>query len=262
MEYSFDIEIAQKYGVGEAIMLKNFQFWIMKNKANNKNYHETEYEGKKIERTFTYNSVRAYSELFPFWTEKQIRRILTSLLDQKVLIKDNFNKVGYDRTIWYALLDESILPNGQIEYTKRSNRIDQTVGPIPDNNTDEKTNKKTNKEKPCSEDTALQKNVLDYIYVTYKNIYNQKLSIDNKEIDQIKNIIKKAKSVNSDNPYDIILERSKVLESNINKDKNNFWSYSPGALLSRWNDLVIREKTEKQKMQELIDSGIPREAFL
>ena len=36
MEYSFNIHIAKKYGVDEAIMIKNFQFWILKNEASDK----------------------------------------------------------------------------------------------------------------------------------------------------------------------------------------------------------------------------------
>lgn len=125
MEYSFDIEEAQKYGVDEAIMLKNFKFWIMKNKANNKNLNDN--------RTWTFNSHKAFCELFPFWTEKQIRRILKSLIDKKVLITGNYNKIGYDRTLWYAFMDESILPNGQIERNKKDNGSVKKGEPIPDN---------------------------------------------------------------------------------------------------------------------------------
>ncbi len=75
MEHSFDIEHAKKYGVDVAIVLKNLQFWIMKNKANNRHF----YEG----RTWTYNSVKAFAELFPYWTERQIIRILKTMEEKK-----------------------------------------------------------------------------------------------------------------------------------------------------------------------------------
>ena len=35
MNYSFDVEHAKKYGCKEAIMIYHFQFWILKNKAEN-----------------------------------------------------------------------------------------------------------------------------------------------------------------------------------------------------------------------------------
>ena len=37
MNYNFNVEIATKIGVDEAIMLNNFVYWLAKNKANNKN---------------------------------------------------------------------------------------------------------------------------------------------------------------------------------------------------------------------------------
>lgn len=99
MEYSFNINHATKYGTEEAIMIKNFAFWIKKNKANRTHL----YEG----RTWTFNSVRAFNELYPFWSEKQIRRILDSLITQNVLIKEQKNEAGSLRTNWYAFVNEN-----------------------------------------------------------------------------------------------------------------------------------------------------------
>lgn len=149
MEYSFNIQEAQKYGVEEAIMLKNFKFWIHHNKANNTH----QFDG----RTWTYNSSKAFSIIFPFWTEKQITRILDSLQKQNIIMTGNYNKMALDRTKWYAFVDENlmlaemfpILPNGQMgkieensqkkpenndlnDFTKRGNAFAQTGGAIPD----------------------------------------------------------------------------------------------------------------------------------
>jgi hypothetical protein len=134
MNYSFNIDYAKEYGVNEAIMIQNFQFWIMKNKANNKNI----YDG----RAWTFNSMRAYALLFPFWKEHQIRNIVNNLLEKGILIKGNYNKIAYDRTSWYAFNDEekfiSICHKDQMEKTKTSNRIDGNDEPIPYINTDHK----------------------------------------------------------------------------------------------------------------------------
>ena len=98
--FQFDEELALRYGVNEAIMLNNFIFWLKKNKANNTNYFDGNW--------WTYNSARAYSELFPFWSQDQIKRILKSLVDQGVLITGNYHEDKYNRSNWYALCIEHI----------------------------------------------------------------------------------------------------------------------------------------------------------
>ncbi len=131
ISYQFDIGIAEKYGINEAIMLNNLIFWIRQNKANNKNFYDGYY--------WTFNSIRAFSELFPFWTNRQIGYILDSLEKQNIIKKGNYNKIGYDRTLWYTIIDKSILQICQIELTEMQNRINENVEPIPDINTDNKT---------------------------------------------------------------------------------------------------------------------------
>lgn len=96
----FNRDAAVKYGLEEAIFIKHFQFWIEKNIANKKHCYD--------ERYWTYNSYKAFTKMFPFWTEKQIRRILTSLIEQGVLVKtDQYNNKNYDKTSWYAFKDQS-----------------------------------------------------------------------------------------------------------------------------------------------------------
>lgn len=102
MEYGFNVEIAQKLGVNEAIVIRNFQHWLKKNEANNANFHDGRY--------WTYNSIGAFCKIFPFWTEHQIRNILKKLMTEGILIKGNFNKSPYDKTIWYSI-NEEILSN-------------------------------------------------------------------------------------------------------------------------------------------------------
>lgn len=126
----FDVDVAKEYGVNEAIMIKNFQFWISKNKANDQNI----YEG----HCWTYNSVKGWAELFPFWTAKQVRIILDSLIEKGVLQKGNYNNSQYDRTTWYAFVNEEkwICLNGQMDLPKKANGFAQNNQPIPDNITD------------------------------------------------------------------------------------------------------------------------------
>ena len=67
----FDSNVASKVGVDGAIMLNNLQFWIVKNKANKKHFYDNNY--------WTYNSIDAFTEIFPFWSRRQIERILNNL---------------------------------------------------------------------------------------------------------------------------------------------------------------------------------------
>ena len=126
MRYSFNINLAKKYGLEEAIFLENLIFWVIRNRANQTNY----FDG----RTWTYNSVRAFNVLFPFWTTKQIRRVLDSLLKQGVIVKGNYNKNPYDRTLWYALAEEDtfICQYGQVDLPKPPNEFCEKGQPIPD----------------------------------------------------------------------------------------------------------------------------------
>lgn len=128
-EYSFEIEDAIAFGVDEAIMLKNIKFWLAKNEANNANFFDGKY--------WTFNSANAYSQLFPFWTQKQINRIINSLTKKGVLLVGNYNKIPYDRTRWYTI-EFSKLPNKNFDLPKWENGNDEIGTPIPDINTNDK----------------------------------------------------------------------------------------------------------------------------
>lgn len=138
MEYGFDIDEAIQFGLNEAIMLKNLKFWIAKNKSNDKHF----YDG----RTWTYNSVKSFKELFPFWSKGQIERILLSLKNKGIIITGNYNKLRFDRTVWYAFDDENrfmhFLKTGNEISQKQEMRFPENEKPIPDNNTDTKTDNK------------------------------------------------------------------------------------------------------------------------
>ncbi len=137
MKYQFEKSVAEHVGVEAAILLSNIEFWVEKNAANEKHFYDGNY--------WTYNSKKAFADLFPFWTERQIRRLLDKLVDSGMLAKGNYNKRSYDKTLWYTSRRKEFLmainiigPNGPIDLTKRSNRSDQMVEPIPDNKPDNK----------------------------------------------------------------------------------------------------------------------------
>jgi len=116
MNHSFDVDIATRYGVYEAIFIENIRFWVLKNKANNKHFHNGKY--------WTYNSAKAYSVLFPYWSKQQIERLILKLKVAGAIEVDNFNANPYDRTNWYTLNEEMLSSNsrnGNIEIDESSN---------------------------------------------------------------------------------------------------------------------------------------------
>ena len=132
LKYSFTVSVAKEVGVDGAIMLENLHYWIIVNKAKHKedHFHDGEY--------WTFNTKKGFSELFPFWTERQVRRILDNLIKDGYLKTGNYNKSSYDRTLWYTLTEKgwnlwnfNISPNGPIVQTEQSNEMDQMGQPIP-----------------------------------------------------------------------------------------------------------------------------------
>lgn len=132
MQHSFDVELAKEYGIAEAILLNNFEYWIGKNKANNVNFYDGFY--------WTYNSTRAFNELFPYLSQRQIQNALKHLRDEGILQTGNYNKSSYDRTLWYAFTKKgiSIMQKCKMEDVNMSNGLCENVTPIPDINTDSK----------------------------------------------------------------------------------------------------------------------------
>ena len=121
MYHFFDVELAQKYGCNEAIILTNILYWLQKNYENNKHI----YDG----RVWTYNSRKAFSGLFPYWSDKQIYRILQSLVEQGAVQTGNYNEDKRDRTLWYSVNDDlmgrCILPNGTTHCPKTDSPLSQ-----------------------------------------------------------------------------------------------------------------------------------------
>lgn len=149
--HGFDIHLASKYGIEEAILIHHFQHWIQINKKLNRNFHEG--------RTWTYQTLDEIAAHFPYLNKSKVFDTLEKLCNGKprksknpdkhfdpVLIKGNFNTNRYDRTIWYAFFDEPkwILGNPKIENGEPQNHDWENPTPIPDT----KPYTKTKEEEP------------------------------------------------------------------------------------------------------------------
>lgn len=126
MNHSFDVDIAVKYGVNAAILLQNIYWWCRKNKANGRNYHDGRY--------WTYNSRRAFAELFPYLSERQIKTAIDKLIEDGLVVTGCYNKDPRDRSLWYAVTDKGtwILQNVNSDLAEMSDRNVENVRPLPD----------------------------------------------------------------------------------------------------------------------------------
>lgn len=82
------------------VFIENLAYWIRKNHANEKHFHEGRY--------WSYNSYPAFAKLYPFWSEQTIRRIIKRAVAAGLLLIGNFNKKKYDNTNWYTLTDKAL----------------------------------------------------------------------------------------------------------------------------------------------------------
>ena len=137
----YDERIARDYGVPAAVLLQNIYFWCQKNKANGHNLHDGLF--------WTYNSEKAFSELFVEFTKWQVRNALKKLQEEGLIVTGNYNNSQYDRTLWYAVTEKaekllsgccesttSKLQNCNMEIGENQNGNCRNATPIPDINTD------------------------------------------------------------------------------------------------------------------------------
>lgn len=142
MYHMFDVDIAARYGVNAAILLNNIYFWCQKNKANKRSFFDGSY--------WTYNSRNAFTEIFPYLSERQIKTALDKLIEDGVIKTGCYNKDPRDRSLWYALTGKGwcIMQKCSEQNAEMSNANSENVRPLPDTktsdiNTDNKPDKNT-----------------------------------------------------------------------------------------------------------------------
>lgn len=148
MHHYFNTEIAKEVGVNAAVILENIAHWVLKNKANDKNFYDGHY--------WTYNSRTAMTALFPYLSEKQVRYALDALRKADMVLTGNYNKSSYDRTLWYTVSDscaKKYFPE-LLDWPKKANELDGVGQPIPDINTNNKPNNNISQQTDLSANDA------------------------------------------------------------------------------------------------------------
>jgi|TARA_B100000519_G_C14252784_1_gene443371 hypothetical protein len=132
--HTFDPEIAARVGLNAAVIYQNLLFWAEKNRANRKHVMDG--------YVWTYNSTRAFAELFPYLTASQIKTAIVRLIDDGLLVKGDYNRASYDRTNWYSptvtasWVDDAIGQGSPMECRNIANGLAKDRQPIPDSKPD------------------------------------------------------------------------------------------------------------------------------
>lgn len=177
-------KLAEQIGLNEAIVLQQMHYWL----TNSKHYHD----GCK----WIYNTYKDWKEQFPFWSDRTIRRTITSLENQKLIITGNYNKAGFDKTKWYSvdyemleLVDRRCGQNDQTHWSNRPHGIGQNDQvevvkmdkPIPEINTEITSETSTDNNMSGNPTYIPYKEIIDYLNektgkrYSHKSKANQKL---------------------------------------------------------------------------------------
>ena len=237
MEHHFNCEIAEQYGIAEAIILNHFEYWIKKNKANDKNYFNGNY--------WTYNSVKAFKEIFPYLTEKKISSALAKLKNEGIIITGNFNENKYDRTLWYAITKKGycILQNGEMENPKMENPNTEKGEPIPNNKTniipnDNKKERKTSYDEIIN-DKISNKDLKDLIHEFIKMRKLKKKPLTDRALSiQLNKLLKLSSNIE---------EQKKIVEKSIVRCWDEFYP------LNQENNSISSESKENNDYYKLLE---------
>ncbi|MCT4586077.1 MAG: hypothetical protein N4A54_14215 [Peptostreptococcaceae bacterium] len=244
MNHSFNIHIAKEYGIEEAILIENIAFWIKRNLANKKNIHDGQ--------CWVFNSVSAFSEIFPYIKTSKINRVLRGLVKKGVLISGNYNKVKYDRTKWYSISDKKIKKIYEIDFSKCNKNKEKKKLKI--SKCKIATNIRIRHFSKCKMDLYKSKNGFVHfaksIWQYAKPIPDIKKVI-NKVIKKDRLIKKNHQSKNNNNSYEI-----KNQESNQEIKNNNLDENRKNEIISKFNKFakkkIIDLSGRIEKVQNLI----------
>jgi hypothetical protein len=95
MNHSFNVEVAIHYGVPCALVLGHIEFLVDKARKEGANKHNGKYWACK--------SVKRFAELYPYLSEKQIRRAVDTLRREELVITGHFPAGDHPSTLWYTL---------------------------------------------------------------------------------------------------------------------------------------------------------------
>ena len=219
MHHYFNTEIAKEVGVNAAVILENIAHWVLKNKANDKNFYDGHY--------WTYNSRTAMTALFPYLSEKQVRYALDALRKADMVITGNYNKSSYDRTLWYTVSDscaKKYFPE-LLDWPKMANELDCVGQPIPDINTNNKPDNNISQQTDSSANDAP---------IPSESVRSEEVSESVRKSNRVETSSYRQKGASPEKSAAGIVKKEPLVKNLTNKDK--------AALLGKAYGMAIMEE--------------------
>lgn len=237
-DHKFPVAVAKDFDVETALLLEFMRFITLYNKSNKRHLHDGS--------VWVYNSYEAWTEQFPYWTAKQMRRILGNAEANGLLLVGNYNKREADLTKWYALTDKAIeyfpelkeqIKNTPAQTGKPPAQMGktpaQTGNALPDTNTDTNTDKTTT---TCSSSfTPFENKCLEF-----------KHSTDERTPEEFLENVHHHVKLNSD-PEASEYQRQQMLLKLLRNLHQNAGHFKSKGYVSKETQEETRKQTDKQK---------------
>ena len=141
--HSFNVSLASRFGVVEALIIQHSYYWYKCNKGNE--------DMTKDGHTWFYRSVSQIADVYPYLSVDKVRRAIDRLVENGILIKGDYNTDKFKKANWYSLSDDMISAmSGDCEERDRQNA--KPFGKMPNHsakcqlNYNKEYNNKENKE--------------------------------------------------------------------------------------------------------------------
>ncbi|MBR6984133.1 MAG: hypothetical protein IKH75_11540 [Ruminococcus sp.] len=164
----FDEYIATAYGIPEAVMLNDIMYWEKHNRLNGRNYFNGRY--------WTYNTFKAFTETYPYFSERTIKRAIQHLIDADLILVGNFDNDRFRHTNYYTLSDKAMeyfserpnreCQNGTIGSAKMTPSYNN-ISNIDSNNTGTNNTNITLSESLVSDETKRKKELFEQFWKAY-----------------------------------------------------------------------------------------------
>lgn len=107
--HNFNITLAKRYGIEEAILIEHIYWWIHKNECEE--VEDMVHEGA----VWCRSTARGFAKYIPYMKPDKIWRILKKL-EGRVLRVGNFNRQALNQTLWYTFTDDFVKELKELDY--------------------------------------------------------------------------------------------------------------------------------------------------
>ncbi|WP_227521994.1 hypothetical protein [Bacillus solitudinis] len=228
--------LATKIGLNQAIILQQSHYWLQKSQKKHDN------------KLWFYKTHDDWCAELPFWSKSTIRRTISELERDKLLITDNFNSKKYDKTKWYTinypylkkLMSSPCVQNEQSVCSERTEDVFNLNRPIPDTPTDIVVDEDDKEQAPEITKTTERENAIQALEQFYLQKKGSGMFCSAHDIQAIVEVIDNGVGLNEALTWtNEVFNQFKPKHS---RDQINSFSYVAQYILSRHHEQIERQK--------------------